>query len=780
MNSIHEHLRTRFSWYDEWHQGVHSNAVTWSFFLVIAIFFTFGLMRVIGEQLVFIDNDVLLAKLPSVLEKKSAEAMPDPIIERLLSLNNTALTRVNEHAKSAPGQAVAALNVLHGALTERQGVLRELAFSNPKEVRRFVFDTNALAMLPEAVRDVAEKPFRKKGTYRIYIAEVLSDIEASDASGMGFSDEVYEEYFLEVSDTERYQLALTEEEAYHFEPETEIEVSGVSFSGDIVIPDEVDSFEDDGEGEVLGATTIKKVAVIAFNFRNDTTQPLTTDTIRQRVFTNSNSIAAYYREVSYGQWDIQSRDRVDGDVYGWVTIDADATGCAYSTWASLARNALTAQGVNLTGYTNIQYVFPGSGGCSWAGLATLNGSTSWVRAQYLNTLVSGHEFGHNFGFHHASSYGCAVANSTSGACTPSEYADRHDIMGNGSARHTNNYNKSKFWIKPEQIVTVTNPGTYTISPIETNTAEVKVVRVKRPFMAGTLNFTDGYYHLEYRTRVGFDNYATTDPVVNGVSLRLVNGNYLTGGQKTYWVNTIAAGTTFTDREGGITITPIGTSTAGIVVNIEMPAKPCVRNNPSITITPSGQWGTAGNSLSYTATIKNNDTEDCGASTFTVTPTLPEGFAQLPEQIATTLNYGEQKSMSFQVSSPLSAIPASYLFSQRVTSEASTANFASASGNFNIAAADISAPVVRITSPTADSTLTARKETIEVTASDTSGVSLIEIWVDNKRLKSCANVTTCSYSWNLAKVTKGTHTLKAVAVDNSPAKNRAETTITVTK
>jgi len=56
--------------------------------------------------------------------------------------------------------------------------------------------------------------------------------------------------------------------------------------------------------------------------------------------------------------------------------------------------------------------------------------------------------------------------------------------------------------------------------------------------------------------------------------------------------------------------------------------------------------------------------------------------------------------------------------------------------------------------------------INVTASDLSGISKIEIYLDNKILKTCTNVTTCSYNQNAGKLTLGVHYITAIAYDKA--------------
>ena len=124
-----------------------------------------------------------------------------------------------------------------------------------------------------------------------------------------------------------------------------------------------DAVTTDGGATVasIGPATTKTVAVIAFTFSDNTSQPWTTSQIAANFFGSSNSVKAYFSDASYGQV------TVTGDVYGWYRIAATDNACeATSTWATQAKAAATAAGVNLGAYQHVAYVFPRSAACGWA------------------------------------------------------------------------------------------------------------------------------------------------------------------------------------------------------------------------------------------------------------------------------------------------------------------------------------------------------------------------------------------------------------------------------
>jgi subtilisin family serine protease len=92
--------------------------------------------------------------------------------------------------------------------------------------------------------------------------------------------------------------------------------------------------------------------------------------------------------------------------------------------------------------------------------------------------------------------------------------------------------------------------------------------------------------------------------------------------------------------------------------------------------------------------------------------------------------------------------------------------------------DTTAPAVSIVSPTTP--ILPSKGSVKVTANatDASGIASIAIVIDSIQVKSCINVTTCTYSWNMNQATKGSHTIVATAKDNANPPNIGTSTNTV--
>ncbi len=347
---------------------------------------------------------------------------------------------------------------------------------------------------------------------------------------------------------------------------------------------------------VAAATGTKTVTVLLFNFSNDARQPWTTQTVRGVVFDNADSVRAYYADASYGQL------TMTGDVFGWFTIDAANTGCDYTTWADQARSKATAAGVPLAGYQYTVYAFPQVSGCGWAGLAYLPGTGSWINGA-MSLRVVGHELGHNFGVHHASTLSCSTGTFT-GSCSASEYGDPFTIMGAASRRHHSNWHRAQLGWLPD-VVTAATSGIYDLRPAEVTGTAPRLVRVPRG---------DGtYLNLEFRQPSGiFDNFSTSDAAVTGVSVRiapetssLVQSKLVdaTPGSAGGFADApLGAGSSLTDPLSGVTVTVVSVSPAGASISISTAPDSQPPTAPgSLSAVPQGSTAVA---LSWTASSDN--------------------------------------------------------------------------------------------------------------------------------------------------------------------------------
>ncbi len=180
----------------------------------------------------------------------------------------------------------------------------------------------------------------------------------------------------------------------------------------------------------------------------------------------------------------------------------------------------------------------------------------------------------------------------SDACTASEYGDPFSVMGSSNIHVDNNIHRAELgWMSRQ---TITANGTYQLAPANGPAGGApRLLQISRP--NGT------YLELELRKITPiFDNYATTAPVVNGVSLRLgpsptttsiVQSKLLDATPETagFTDAALAVGQTFYDQYGSnpskVKVTTTAVSTTGATVSIQFTgATPTTTTSPSTTTT----------------------------------------------------------------------------------------------------------------------------------------------------------------------------------------------------
>jgi chitodextrinase len=357
-------------------------------------------------------------------------------------------------------------------------------------------------------------------------------------------------------------------------PGARIRVRGERRNGSIEVADgsvESDETFFDVTSTIATTSTTRRVAIVLFNFSNNTAQPYTPAHAAGIAFTNTNSVAAYYRSNS---WD---NVNLVGDVYGWFTIaDVSTAGCNYSTWASSANMLAAAAGIDLSAsrYEHVVYAFPATSTCSWSGMGNLPGRLSYLNGSGMSLRTMAHELGHNLGTHHASTYRCTESgvrvslSLTSSNCTRSEYGDPFSIMGASTRRHTNPSLANFAWLPPANRLDVSQSGDYRLAPLHSADG-IQSIRIQRT--------STSFLTLEFRASAGpFDAFSSSDPVVNGVTIRVTGGDLnrtqsllidATPSTTSFGDAPLAAGHTFLDPMTGVSVTTLGVSAAGADVRI---------------------------------------------------------------------------------------------------------------------------------------------------------------------------------------------------------------------
>jgi hypothetical protein len=509
----------------------------------------------------------------------------------------------------------------------------------------------------------------------------------------------------------------------------------------------------------VGSLGPRKVAVVLFNFSNDTRQPWTSAFVRQRVFTDSNSTSAFFREQSYDQVQLVGRDNESGDVYGWYTIADDNSGCDINTWTNQARNAVTAAGGSLAGYDHVIFAFPNQASCDWGGLGELPGDYSWTNGS-LTVRILAHELGHNMGLHHASSYRCVsggIQVQAGGTCTADEYGDPFDVMGGYGSRHSHAWHLDKLrYLGDSNVRTVSQSGTYTVRSAATQSTAVNALRVPRSY--DSLGRVVNWYEVEYRTPTGlFDNFLPTDAVVNGVSIRVVHDrstilqsllmDATPGSVSEFQDGALSAGRTFTDGAVSITTNSISGSeaTVSVVLGPVPDARPSKPTGLQATVEAGAvrlRWIPSTDDQGIARYTVVRDGKEIGSTTGTAFTDSAVAPGELHYYTVAAVDTSGQRSdwaVGLTVQVPRDE--------------------------------DLQAPAVTIRSP-GDGRTVRRPTKVAAQATDDAAVERMELWIDGK-LKRRQGGSSLAYSWRPAR---GRHTVEVRAFD--PSGNRGSRRVRV--
>ncbi len=406
----------------------------------------------------------------------------------------------------------------------------------------------------------------------------------------------------------------------------------------------------------------QKVLVLLVNFQDKTTQPWTADQVRSLVFGSVNN---FYKESSYQQtW-------LTGDVFGWYTLPISSASCDQTTIATYAKQAATAAGVNLAAYNRYVYAFP-TLSCGWTGWGTYGGNPSqaWINGSMSLRTVA-HELGHGFGLYHARSLDCG-SQVIGGTCSYAEYGDILDILGQaGVSGHSHANQKERLgWLgygTSPGLTTVQASGTYWIDPYETAGTNPKALKILKSTDPTTGKKT--WYYVELRRPVGFDSFVSSNTsLMNGVIVHTGTEGYsvddyildMTPETSSFNDAALSVGRSYNDPNISVTITPLSVGDTGASVSISFGPQPCVRANPSMSLSPSvSQWVAAGSTTTYQVSLTNNDSGGCTASNFNLQANVPSGWTAVFASPSLNIGLSGNAATTLTVTSPSSAMDGFY-------------------------------------------------------------------------------------------------------------------------
>ena len=528
-----------------------------------------------------------------------------------------------------------------------------------------------------------------------------------------------------------------------------------------------------------------KVAVLLFNFADNTSEPWTPAQVSNAFFSASNSMDVFFKEQSWNQVDLT------GDVYGWYQLAENGAGCDVDAWADAADLKATQAGVALGNFDTIAYVFPNQSSCGWAGLAELPGDQMWLNGN-ITPRVGSHELGHNMGVHHAAALACSnngVGVAIGSNCSMSEYGDPFTSMGSATRRMAGWHLQQLGYLQASNVQTVTTNGTYSLRTSLNQTAEPVLLKIPRTPSASPAE----YYYVDLRAAGGvFDNFGIADPAVKGATIRIGNGptvrnqsrlidttpdSYSNSAQD-FIDAPLVAGRTFSDGTVSITTTSLAGGVATVDVSwggpppdTQPPSAPAVTDATHYGSYADVSWSAATDNVGIAgyrvkrsgqtvATVTGTTYRDHGVGANATYTYCVEAFDAAGNTRAGTCK------ASVRYVPPTPPPP---------TSDPGTTTPPPGSGGAGTPPPlDVEAPAVKLLSPGRNARLR-RKATVRASATDSVGVKVIELWVDNVRLATRRGGN-LGLTWKLARVRPGKHKVTVMARD--AAGNVGKRTVTV--
>nr|QLM04715.1 8-AzgI [Streptomyces pathocidini] len=185
-----------------------------------------------------------------------------------------------------------------------------------------------------------------------------------------------------------------------------------------------------------------------------------------------------------------------------------------------AREAARNQGIDPANYDYLFVDITKHTGCNWGAQGSMPGNWIVSNAEGHKSWMWMHEFGHNLGFNHPLTLrGCPVSGDVTrinGSCTQGATDDPGDPVGGGGKRlYPASYRQYAGWLSGSQMIPIRTSGSYQLGVLGKD--GVQEYRIDRG-NGSTLS-------LEFRRpKPPYDDFASDDPLVNGVTVRIVSGD----------------------------------------------------------------------------------------------------------------------------------------------------------------------------------------------------------------------------------------------------------------
>jgi hypothetical protein len=341
-----------------------------------------------------------------------------------------------------------------------------------------------------------------------------------------------------------YALKLTAGERRSLRPNAQIIVQGVQHRA------------------TINASAVKMLAVMrVFWNGQDAVTPTAADS---QIGVVDN---AFYRENSYDQLGLVA------STTQWLQIPRPPTCDDVTDIINSAEAAAANAGINTAIYFH-NMIYVSSADCTGRGWGQIGGKITVIQGT-MNTYRTVHELGHNLGLGHAHSEACTSAGTPvplSSTCTTDEYGDLFDAMGyvppgstENSPSHLSAPQKAALgWLSGRSLTT--ERGTYTLAPIEDQSATLHAIQLNTPGHTLWLEYRQGLgVDAPLANLAGITDGALVHETAAGASSSLLDMTPASG--LGFDDAALPAGQSWTDPSGYTTITVNSAGPSGATVTI---------------------------------------------------------------------------------------------------------------------------------------------------------------------------------------------------------------------